>query len=143
MNVNEYLKDKEMRKEWLALFVSFMAFFFVGRLTAPTEVVVEESVKYVEVLSDDVFDTSALEKWDGDFSRGKLRMVGAWMYGYDTSGNPIVVDEERELWTLTGYSVGNEEFLLLWIADSGTENVHDDVVMKVWTEKVESIENVG
>lgn len=145
--IKEFVNKNNWKiKIFLIVFAGCLASFAIGRYNAPAEVVVEETVKYVEVLSEDVFNTSLLEKWDGDFSCGEIRMIGAWAYGYDTNGNPIVMDEEKELWTLVGYEVGADEFLLLWIADSGTASVHDDLVMKVWTEKfeiIESVESVG
>lgn len=105
---------------------------------------VEEVVKYVEVMPNLPFDTSVLERWDGDFSDGKIRMIGAWYYGADRNGNPIVIDELNELWTLTGYEIVDGDFLLLWIADSNTEDyVHDDIVMKIWVEKYEKFVEVG
>ena len=81
-----------------------------------------------------------MERWDGDFSDGKIRMIGAWLYGHDNNGDPIVVDEKGELWTISGYEVASDDFLLLWIADNNTvEDVHDDIIMKIWTEKYQGV----
>ena len=67
-------------------------------------------------------------------------MIGAWLYGQDNNGDPIVVDEKGELWTIPGYEVESDDFLLLWIADNNTvEDVHDDIIMKIWTEKYEGV----
>ena len=121
-------------------FVIFAMFcsFVLG--TQGAEPVVEEVVKYVEIIPENNFDTSTLESWDGDFSDGKIRMIGAWLYGHDNNSNPIVIDENGELWTLTNHDIKTEDFLLLWIADNNTvENVQDDIVLKIWVEKYEGV----
>ena len=57
----------------------------------------------------------------------------------DNNSNPIVIDENGELWTLTN-DIKTEDFLLLWIADNNTvENVQDDIVLKIWVEKYEGV----
>lgn len=135
----------------LAVVVAVMVMvlsFVLGSHSIQVEPVVEvqEVVKYVEVIREENFDTSVLESWEGDFSDGKIRMIGAWLYGQDNEGNPIVIDERGELWTLSGYEVDSEDFLLLWIVDNNSpENVHDDMVLKIWTEKYEKVvyEEVG
>ena len=135
----------------LAVVVAVMVMvlsFVLGSHSVKVEPVVEvqEVVKYVEVIPEENFDTSVLENWGGDFSDGKIRMIGAWLYGQDNNGDPIVVDEKNELWTLSGYEVASDDFMLLWIADNNSpENVHDDLILKVWTEKYEKVayEEVG
>ena len=108
--------------------------------THNAEPVVEEVVKYVEIIPENNFDTSTLESWDGDFSDGKIRMIGAWLYGHDNNSNPIVIDENGELWTLTNHDIKTEDFLLLWIADNNTvEDIQDDIVLKIWVEKYEGV----
>ena len=128
----------------LALIIAMLAGAILGVVCAPvTEV---EVVKYVEVIPEENFDVSILENWGGDFSDGKIRMIGAWLYGQDNNGDPIVIDENGELWTLPKYEIATEDFLLLWIADNNTEgNVHDDLIMKVWIESYEKmmVEEVG
>lgn len=107
---------------------------------------VQEVVKYVEVIPEENFDVSVLENWGGDFSDGKIRMIGAWLYGQDNNGDPIVIDENGELWTLPRYDIAADDFLLIWVANNNTEdNVHDDLVMKVWVETYEKMmyEEVG
>lgn len=118
--------------------VAMACSFVLG--THGAEPVVEEVVKYVEIIPENNFDTSTLESWDGDFSDGKIRMIGAWLYGHDNNSNPIVIDENGELWTLTNHDIKTEDFLLLWIADNNTvENVQDDIVLKIWVEKYEGV----
>lgn len=128
----------------LTLIVAMLAGAILGVVCAPvTEV---EVVKYVEIIPEENFDVSILESWGGDFSDGKIRMIGAWLYGQDNNGDPIVIDENGELWTLPNYEIATEDFLLLWIADNNTEgNVHDDLIMKVWIESYEKmmVEEVG
>ena len=114
--------------------------FVLGSQSVEPIVEVQEAVKYVEVIPQENFDTSVLESWDGDFSDGKIRMIGAWLYGQDNNGDPIVVDEKGELWTIPGYEVANDDFLLLWIADNNTvEDMNDDIIMKIWTEKYQGV----
>lgn len=122
----------------IAVILAMVCSFVLG--TRSAEPVVEEVVKYVEVIPENNFDTSVLESWGGDFSDGKIRMIGAWLYGHDNNNNPIVIDENGELWTLANHTINSEDFLLLWIADNHTvENVQDDIVLKIWTEKYEGV----
>ena len=146
MSIN--LTNKQFGLAVVAAVMMMVLSFVLGSHSVKVEPVVEvqEIVKYVEVIPEENFDTSVLESWEGDFSDGKIRMIGAWLYGQDNEGNPIVVDERGELWTLSGYEVDSEDFMLLWIADNNSpENVHDDMVLKIWTEKYEKVvyEEVG
>ena len=147
MSIN--LTNKQFYMVLGAIVLAMALSFVLGQqaVKAPEPVIeVQEVVKYVEVIPEENFDTSVLESWGGDFSDGKIRMIGAWLYGQDNEGNPIVVDEKNELWTLSGYEVASDDFMLLWIADNNSpENVHDDVVLKIWTEKYEKLvyEEVG
>ena len=123
----------------VAVMIMFL-FFILGSHSVEPAVEVQEVVKYVEVIPENNFDTSVLESWDGDFSDGKIRMIGAWLYGQDNNGDPIVIDEKGELWTISDYEVASDDFLLLWIADNNTvEDVHDDIIMKIWTEKYQGV----
>ena len=123
----------------IAVILAMVCSFVLG--THSAEPVVEEVVKYVEVIPENNFDTSVLESWGGDFSDGKIRMIGAWLYGHDNNNNPIVIDENGELWTLANHTINSEDFLLLWIADNHTvEDVQDDIVLKIWVEKYEGVD---
>lgn len=147
MSIN--LSNKQAAVAILCAVAVVFGVFFLGKAAhnEPEPVVeVVETVKYVEVIPEEVFDTSILEKWDGDFTSGKIRMIGAWLYGQDTNGNPIIIDEANEFWTIGGYNVSEEDFLLLWISDNNTPSyVHDDLILKIWTEKYENVvyEEVG
>lgn len=122
----------------VAVILAMVCSFVLG--THGAEPVVEEVVKYVEIIPENNFDTSVLESWGGGFSDGKIRMIGAWLYGHDNNNNPIVIDENGELWTLANHTINSEDFLLLWIADNHTvEDVQDDIVLKIWTEKYEGV----
>lgn len=122
----------------VAVILAMVCSFVLG--THSAEPVIEEVVKYVEVIPENNFDTSVLESWGGDFSDGKIRMIGAWLYGHDNNNSPIVIDENGELWTLANHTINSEDFLLLWIADNHTvEDVQDDIVLKIWTEKYEGV----
>ncbi len=116
----------------LAIVVVILASCLIGRAQADTVEPVEQEpiIKYVEVVTAEVFDTSIIEnEWCGDFSDGTIRMVGAWYY---TDG--VVEDEQGQLWGVEE-SVTAEDFLLLWIADNNTPNkTTDDIIIKVWRE---------
>ena len=138
MSIN--LSKKQAALAAIAAVMVMVLSFVLGSHSVEPIVEVQEAVKYVEVIPQENFDTSILESWDGDFSDGKIRMIGAWLYGQDNNGDPIVVDENGELWTIPGYEVESDDFLLLWIADNNTvEDVHDDTIMKIWTEKYEGV----
>ena len=146
MSIN--LNNKQFALAVVAAVMVMVLSFVLGSHSVEPQVIteVQETVKYVEVIPQENFDTSILESWEGDFSDGKIRMIGAWLYGQDNNGDPIVVDEKGELWTLSGYEVVSDDFLLLWIVDNNSpENVHDDMVLKIWTEKYEKVvyEEVG
>ena len=91
---------------------------------------VEPVIKYVEVMSEQMFDTSVIEaKWCGDFTEGTIRMIGAWYYA-----DGVVEDETGELWGLD-VEIAENDFLLLWIADNNTPNkTADDIIIKTWRE---------
>ena len=138
MSIN--LSKKQAALAVVAAIMVMFLFFILGSHSVEPAVEVQEVVKYVEVIPQENFDTSVLESWDGDFSDGKIRMIGAWLYGHDNNGDPIVVDEKGELWTIPDYEVESDDFLLLWIADNNTvEDVHDDIIMKIWTEKYQGV----
>lgn len=94
-------------------------------------VVTEPTVVYVEVIKEELFDTSIIEsQWCGSgFEEGTVRMVGAWHY---TDG--VVEDEQGQLWGID-QQIDEQDFLLLWIADNNTPNkTTDDIIIKVWRE---------
>ena len=138
MSIN--LSKKQTALAVVAAVMVMVLSFVLGSHSVEPAVEVQEVVKYVEVIPENNFDTSVLESWGGDFSDGKIRMIGAWLYGHDNNNNPIVIDENGELWTLANHTINSEDFLLLWIADNHTvENVQDDIVLKIWVEKYEGV----
>ena len=138
MSIN--LNKKQFALTVVAAVIVMVLSFVLGSHSVEPIVEVQEAVKYVEVIPQENFDTSILESWDGDFSDGKIRMIGAWLYGHDNNGDPIVIDEKGELWTISGYEVASDDFLLLWIADNNTvEDMNDDIIMKIWTEKYQGV----
>ena len=116
----------------LAIAVVILTSCLIGRAQADTvePIAQEPIIKYVEVVNDEVFDTSIIEhEWCGEFSDGTIRMVGAWYYT-----NGVVEDEQGQLWGID-QEVSTEDFLLLWIADNNTPNkTTDDIIIKVWRE---------
>lgn len=83
------------------------------------------------------FDTQILEQWCGG-DEGKIRMTGAWKYGEGADGI-ILCDETGELWGVGDMEISDTDFCLLWIADNNSENVQDDIVVKVWVESYEAV----
>ena len=115
-----------------AMLVILMILFAGGCFKQASEPVEQEpTVVYVEVVKEQMFDTSILETmWCGSgFEEGTIRMVGAWHYA-----DGVVEDEQGQLWGIDVH-VTNEDFLLLWIADNNTpNNTTDDIIIKTWRE---------
>lgn len=110
------------------LVLTILLTFWLGRITViPNEV---ETIKYVEVVNQGGFDMSILERyWRDDCENGSVRMVGAWYYS-----DGVVEDEQGQLWGLD-VEIDKDALLLLWIADNHTSNnIIDDVIIRVWTE---------
>lgn len=78
------------------------------------------------------FDLSVIEQWCGADGQS-IRFVGGEVY--ERQGNVItLLDEQGNLWTVENVDVDDNDFLLLWIDDNGTDDFTDDVVIKVWRE---------
>lgn len=95
---------------------------------------VSHPMTVAEAKAQSHIDTSAIECWDGGFSDGNIRMVGAWVKGYE--GNTVLIEDETgNIWMMDDYYIDDDAFLLLWLADNHTPNsVEDDLIIKVWTE---------
>lgn len=102
------------------------AIILVVAIVQPTPVAEAKTVSHI--------DTSAIESWDGDFSSGNIRMVGAWVKGYE--GNTVLIEDETgNIWMMDDCYIDDDAFLLLWLADNHTpNNAEDDLIIKVWTE---------
>ena len=131
------MKNKEFTWDtynitWLvAVITCSLLFGFLGWCQGANEYKnAEPVVKYVEVVSEQMFDTSVIEaEWCGGFTDGTIRMVGAWHYA-----DGVVEDETGELWGLD-VEIAENDFLLLWIADNNTPNkTTDDIIIKTWRE---------
>ena len=127
------MKNMTNTQRYLTTIVMVLAAMVLGVLAgkdlAPIQEV--EVTKYVEVVKEQVFDTSILETmWCGSgFEEGTIRMVGAWHYA-----DGVVEDEQGQLWGIE-QSINTDDFLLLWIADNNTPNkTTDDIIIKVWRE---------
>lgn len=82
-----------------------------------------------ERTAQQMFDVSAFDSWCGNgYEDGIIRMVGGW---YHAEG--MVEDETGNLWAVD-VPVAEDDFLLLWIADNNTQDVTDDIIIKVWAE---------
>ena len=65
---------------------------------------------------------------------GTVRMEGAWVAESEDSTHTLN-DETGNAWTVEDITLHEDDWLLLWIADNHTtEDVTDDVVIKVWAE---------
>lgn len=114
-----------------AILVVMMILFAGGCFKQASEPVEQEpAVVYVEVVKEQMFDTSIIEaQWCGGFEDGAVRMVGAWWYA-----DGVVEDEQGQLWGID-QQVSEQDFLLLWIADNNTpDKTTDDIIIKVWRE---------
>ena len=103
---------------------------FLGWATTANAEPAEPVVKYVEVVSEQMFDTSIIEQeWCGGFTDGTIRMIGAWYYA-----DGVVEDEQGQLWGVE-QDITENDWLMLWIADNNTPNkTTDDIIIKVWRE---------
>ena len=130
MTREEKIKRKRERMIVFAVWTVLVAVVcgVAGRMTAPVET--KETVKYIEVQEEHLFDNSVIENnWCGDFCDGTVRTVGAWWYA-----DGVVEDEQGQLWAIE-QTIEKEDFLLLWIADNNTpDKTTDDIVFKVWRE---------
>ena len=83
--------------------------------------------KYNTIKAEQVFDTTAINDWCGDCADGNVRMVGA------VASGDVLEDDSGNLWAVDLPLVENE-FYLVWLADNFTEDLTDDIVIKVWME---------
>ena len=79
------------------------------------------------------YDTTALETWASNGQVGTVRMVGAWPIAED-EGTWVLEDEEGYLWRVHDEAITKHDSLLLWIDDSDSERVNDDVIVRMWRE---------
>ena len=98
------------------------AIILVVAIVQPTPVAEAKTVSHI--------DTSAIESWDGGFSSGNIRMAGAWVDHY-TDNTVYIEDETGNIWMIDDCYIDDDAFLLLWLADNGTSNVKDDIIVKV------------
>lgn len=112
----------------LALFVLLMVNIFPVEASAANVVEVQE----VQPI---VFDTTAIDTWCRGEDLGTVRMVEGYPAKHSAGGYWTLVDGYGEQWTVSGIGLHHDDFLLLWIADNHTtEDVTDDVIIKVWAE---------
>lgn len=108
----------------LALFVLLMVNIFP----------VEASAADVVEVQPIAFDTTAIDTWCRGEDLGTVRMVGAWVAESMDNAHTLN-DETGNAWTVEDITLHEDDWLLLWIADNHTtEDVTDDVIIKVWAE---------
>lgn len=108
----------------LALFVLLMVNIFP----------VEASAANVVEVQPIAFDTTAIDTWCRGEDLGTVRMVGAWVAESMDNAHTLN-DETGNAWTVEDITLHEDDWLLLWIADNHTtEDVTDDVIIKVWAE---------
>lgn len=81
----------------------------------------------------EVFDVSALSGWCGAGEYGTVRMVGAVVIG-EAAGCWELMDDYGECWYIEKLDLNVDDFLLIWIDDMATDDIHDDEIIKVWKE---------
>ena len=130
---------------WAIVALLIAAIFSVPILTADACVIPQQEQTETQTrgnadmtrVQSSAWDTTALDHWCGE-PIGKVRMVGAWFYNYEPSNQTYVLEDETgELWVVrdVGESIGEDDFLLLWIDNNATPDyLEDDVVVKVWSE---------
>lgn len=77
------------------------------------------------------WDTTALNDWCGGACVGTVRMLAGHVYAREDD-KTIVEDETGELWIAESINADDDDFLLLWLGDCGTNWLEDDVLVKVW-----------
>lgn len=93
-----------------------------------------EDTEDMKPAATSVYDTSYLENWCGEPS-GTIRMVWAEWFNYESCSNITTMkDETGELWVVRDVSIDENDFILLWLDDMGTDAVEDDQLVKVWIE---------
>lgn len=108
----------------LALFVLLMVNIFP----------VEASAADVVEVQPIAFDTTAIDTWCRGEDLGTVRMVGAWVAESMDNAHTLN-DETGNAWTVEDITLHEDDWLLLWIVDNHTtEDVTDDVIIKVWRE---------
>ena len=73
------------------------------------------------------FDLSALNLWGGE-PTGQMRMVGAIYYEENN-----LVDETGNIWEVDT-DLDRDGYYLLWIDDNKTQDIKDDIILKIWQE---------
>ena len=111
----------------LALFALLMVNTFPVNASAAYE-------SEAHVVDPIVFDTTAIDTWCRGEDLGTVRMVGAWV-AESVDNAHTLNDETGNAWTVEDITLHEDDWLLLWIADNNTtEDVTDDVIIKVWAE---------
>lgn len=111
----------------LVLFILLMENTFPVNASAACE----DDAQTVESI---VFDTTAIDTWCRGEDIGTVRMVGAWVAESEDSVHTLNY-ETGNAWTVEDITLHEDDWLLLWIADNHTtEDVTDDVIIKVWAE---------
>ena len=88
----------------------------------------------VQMIDSIVFDTTAIDTWCKGKDIGTVRMVGAWV-AESVDNTHTLNDETGNVWTVEDITLHEDDWLLLWIADNHTtEDVTDDIIIKVWAE---------
>lgn len=102
-------------------------------VTTTADKAVEHVTAAQQESKEQMFDVSAFDSWCKGEDQGTIRMVGAWVYSTNV-GFTTLEDESGNLWNVEGVSIGEDDFLLLWIVDNHTPEVDDDEVIKIWNE---------
>lgn len=105
----------------------------MGAIVVASIVITALIILFKNDCGDSRYDTTALETWASNGQVGTVRMVGAWPIAED-EGTWVLEDEEGYLWRVHDEAITKHDSLLLWIDDSDTERVNDDVIVRMWRE---------
>ena len=113
------------------LLLTLFALLMVNTFPVNASAAYESEAHVVDPI---VFDTTSIDAWCRGEDLGTVRMVGAWV-AESVDNTHTLNDETGNAWTVEDITLHEDDWLLLWIADNHTtEDVTDDVVIKVWAE---------
>lgn len=123
-------KIKNCLNEWCVA-IAFVILLGAVALMVSTNNTLNSASEAFERVEQSRVDTQVIEvDWCLGYEGDTVRMVCGWMYDANT-----IEDQEGNVWEVDEADFSENDFLLLWISDSKTENdVSDDVIIKVWRE---------
>ena len=113
------------------LLLTLIVLLLVNTFPVNASAACEDNTQVIDPIE---FDTTAIDAWCRGEDMGTVRMVGAWV-AESVDNAHTLNDETGNAWTVEDITLHEDDWLLLWIADNHTtEDVTDDVIIKVWAE---------